>query len=324
MTPRASHVSVVDPIGPAIEQVKLVLFRPFDMGRWFVIGFCAWLANLARGGGGGGNGHMPGRSGNLPADVREGIEHARVWIVDNLYWIGPVAIGVGIAVIGVILLLIWLRSRGQFMFLYCVAQNKAEVTNPWRLFRRHGNSLFAFRVVFGIVATLIISVFIGVGTAAFLAARAHSEFTVASLFAIVACSVLAVTAGLFAAIVAKFTKDFVVPLMYLHTASAIQGWRILLDIISFNKARFFVYLLFQIVIAMAVMGIVVAAICLTCCCACCILAIPYVGTVFYLPVLVFLQAYPLHYLAQYGPQFNAFVPVPQAVPPAVGPMPQQP
>jgi hypothetical protein len=298
------------------------LFRPFDLGRWFVIGFCAWLARLAEGGGGGGSrgGVPPGGPGSIPPNVSESVNHAREWLVNNLYWLIPVsAIGV-IIVIGLIVFIVWLRSRGQFMFLYCVAQNKAEVKNPWHQFRRHGDSLFGFRVVLGIVAFLIMAIFIGVGIAAFLAAHARSQFTAGPIAAMALCGLLAMIAAILASVVAKFTKDFVVPIMYLRTPSTVQGWRILLDVLSFNKGRFFLYILFQIVIVIAVGAIVVAASCLTCCCAGCILNIPYVGTVLYLPVLVFLRSYSMYYLAQYGPELNAFAPAPQAVPPASPPL----
>jgi hypothetical protein len=33
-----------------LERVKRVLFQPFDLGKWFIIGFCAWLAFLGDGG----------------------------------------------------------------------------------------------------------------------------------------------------------------------------------------------------------------------------------------------------------------------------------
>ena len=33
------EISVAEPVSPALERVKLVLFRPFDLGKWFVIGF---------------------------------------------------------------------------------------------------------------------------------------------------------------------------------------------------------------------------------------------------------------------------------------------
>ncbi len=53
--PQIPSISVIDPINPAIERVRTILFRPFDLGKWFVIGFCAWLAQLGNAGGGGGN-----------------------------------------------------------------------------------------------------------------------------------------------------------------------------------------------------------------------------------------------------------------------------
>jgi len=321
MTPRMPYVSVVDPIGPAIERVKTILFRPFSLERWLVIGFTAWLAYLGqRGGGGGGGGGGPHGTGGAPPDMRRGMENAREFLMDNLYWIVPAVIFVVAFVIALMLVIAWLRSRGQFMFLYCVAQNKAEVKNPWRQFRAHGNSLFAFRVVVGIIVFVVMSVLIGLGGMVFYVSWKQSDFNAASILAMVVCGTLAVAAGIAAALVAKFTRDFVVPIMYLHTPSAVQGWHILLDLFSLNKARFFVYLLFQIVIWLAVSSIVVGGICVTCCCALCILVIPYVGTVLMLPLLVFQQGYVLYYLAQYGPQFDTIAPAVEVIPPAAPPL----
>jgi hypothetical protein len=65
MNTQPTTVSVTVPLGQAIDRVKLVLFRPFDLGKWFVIGFCAWLAQLGETGFGGnfnfGGGHHDGR-----------------------------------------------------------------------------------------------------------------------------------------------------------------------------------------------------------------------------------------------------------------------
>ncbi len=60
------HISVVDPVIPAIERVKTILFRPFDLGKWFVIGFCAWLAGQTRPGGGGGQRGVRGEPARRP------------------------------------------------------------------------------------------------------------------------------------------------------------------------------------------------------------------------------------------------------------------
>ena len=42
--------SATDAIGLAIEHVKTVLFRPFDMARWVMLGFIAFVAYLGDGG----------------------------------------------------------------------------------------------------------------------------------------------------------------------------------------------------------------------------------------------------------------------------------
>jgi hypothetical protein len=53
-------LSVIDPIQPAIARTKLILFQPFQFGKWLTLGFCAFLMSLAEGGygfnGGGGGG----------------------------------------------------------------------------------------------------------------------------------------------------------------------------------------------------------------------------------------------------------------------------
>ena len=45
------EISIVDPLSQAMTWSRDVLFRPFDLTKWFVLGFCAWLAMLCDGGG---------------------------------------------------------------------------------------------------------------------------------------------------------------------------------------------------------------------------------------------------------------------------------
>ena len=116
------------------------------------------------------------------------------------------------------------------------------------------------------------------------------------------------------AVVTKFTQDFVVPIMYLRMTNCMTAWREFLDILSARKGAFFVYILFQIVISMGISAVVFAFVLVTCCCACCLMMIPYIGTVVLLPVLVFKQAYSLHYLRQLGSDFDVFAPEPEVEP----------
>ena len=35
----AQRISVIDPIGQAIEHVRLMLFKPFDLSKRLIVGF---------------------------------------------------------------------------------------------------------------------------------------------------------------------------------------------------------------------------------------------------------------------------------------------
>lgn len=305
MTPQENRISVIDPIGPAIETVKVILFKPFDMGKWFVIGFCAWLAYL--GGGGGFNFNFnPGTGGRQQG--QQDFYQVKEYFLNNLSWIIPVAALIIILSIIIGIVLLWLRSRGRFMFLHCVAQNKAEVVNPWHKYKEQGNSLFLFRFVLGIISFVVFMLIFGMAALLFIMfGRGAAPFP-AILFAIIFIILIAFPVGIFFGVISKFTKDFVVPIMYLHGFSCVDGWREFLRLASANRGRLALYILFQIVIAMAIGSIVFAAACVTCCCAACIFAIPYIGTVAMLPVLVFKRAYSLCYLRQYGAQYDTFRP----------------
>jgi hypothetical protein len=303
-------VSVIEPVGKAIDEVKNILFRPFSLEKWFTIGFCAWLAYLgSSGGGSGGGGNKFQGPGN---DAASQFEHVKEWFIANLAWIIPVAC-IGITVIILIgLVFSWLRSRGQFMFLYCVAKNQAEVVIPWKKYSRHGNSLFLFQIAFGLISLAIVALYVLiVGLCIFFLAGGISgtrEFGVPMILGIIAGVLGLIMLVILLVVIKKFTLDFVVPIMYLRSPSCVAAWREFLEIVSARKGALCVYILFHFVIGMAISAIILGAVLVTCCCACCFMAIPYIGTVVLLPVLVFKRAYSLHYLRQFGSDFDVFVP----------------
>ena len=107
-TEQPFRVSVIDPVEPAIQKTKDILFNPFDLGRWFVIGFCAWLANLGQGG--------FNFNGGLPFDKHQSGDEllARVhdFIMNNLPLVIIIGSIVVVIVIIVSIVLLWLNSRG--------------------------------------------------------------------------------------------------------------------------------------------------------------------------------------------------------------------
>jgi hypothetical protein len=214
-------------------------------------------------------------------------------------------------VIGLILaiVLLWLSSRGRFMFLYCLATNKAEVKIPWRRFRGHANSLFLFRLLAGVVFFVFIAIFAGAAVLlVLLFRRGLFEISVIAIAGIAVLALILVAGALVFALILKFTHDFVVQIMYRTGYTCVEAWTHFMALFSANKARFALYILFQFIMALAIGAIVSAAIIITCCCAGVLLAIPYIGAVLILPLLVFQRAYSVYYFRQYGPAFDVFAP----------------
>lgn len=326
-------ISVTEAIEPAYERVKLMLFRPFNLTKWIVIGFCAWLAGLGESGGGGGGNFNFGNNGfgsHQHAEPAEEFRHAyhvaSDYVTANLDWIIPVAVFALLLLAAIGLAVLWLNSRGKFMFLHCVALDKAEVEVPWTKYAAASNSLFWFRLVLslaGMVVLLPVLIVAGVDIARMVLA---GEPDYAGVLLAVGLVLILIFLSIVFALIHKFTRDFVVPIMFLRGGTCTAAWKEFWGLLVSNPGKFTLYILFQIVLGMAIGALVVAAFIATCCIACCLAMLPFVGTVVLLPVLIFKRAYSLYYLAQYGPQYDVFpppatpAPVPAATPGGIPPL----
>src|SRR5579871_4521408 len=257
MTARATNVSVTDPVALAIEHVQNVLFRPFDIGRWFTIGFGAWLAGLGQRGFNlnfNNIGRQQHGATRQSPDFQEIFGKVRDFAMNNLSWIIPVILVLFLIGFTIGIVLLWLRCRGNFMFLHCVALNKAEIGVPWNKFASPADSLFLFRFVFGIIGTLSVLPLVGLMVLCFL--RIFRYGPIASLGPWTAIRpiwpVIVLMLALFAVIlvfgvIAKLTTDFVVPIMFLRGGRCLTAWSEFLHLLGANIGRFILYLLFQIV-----------------------------------------------------------------------------
>lgn len=314
MIPRPAYVSVIDPISLAIERVRNMLFRPFDLTKWMTIGFCAWLATLGENGFSGGNFNSP--SHGHGKDIHREVEELKVFVMANLNWIIPLAVVLVIFCIALGIVFLWLNSRGQFMFLHCVALDVAEVAVPWHKFKLQGNSLFWFQFVVGMIGTVLTLPLLVMCCFPIYRMISARKLITGDLMELIVVFIVLMILGCIALIITKLTTDFVVPIMFLRGSKCVAAWREFLSLLPLNVGRFVLYLLFQIVLQMAI-GILLIVILVGTCCllciGCCLLMLPYIGTVMLLPVLIFKRSYTLYYLRQYGSDFDVFKP---ACPPA--------
>jgi hypothetical protein len=306
MQPR--EMSVTLPVGRAMDRVKKVLFQPFDAGRWFVIGFCAWLAYLGEGRGLASGFNYGGHNGHGRQSIRDGFEQARDYVMHNIAWIAPLAVALILVSLSVWLVVMWLSSRGRFMFLHCVAVNAAEVRVPWARFGHAANSLFLFRLVISLIGLVVMLPLVGGLLLVVMGMVFRDAVSPGGLLLAVVLVFVIIAAGIAFWIIGRLTRDFVVPLQFLRRSRCLDAWRELGGLLRGNIGNVVLYFLFRILLAIAITVIVVGVVLVTCCIAGCLFALPYLGTVFLLPILVFERAYSLHYLAQFGPHYDVFAP----------------
>jgi hypothetical protein len=289
-------ISVIDPISQAIDRTRDVLFRPFQIETWLILGFCAWLAQLGQGGGG----PNVQSSSDDSHQLRHDFHHAWAWVIDHLI---PILV-IGILVLAVIVVIwlsfLWLSSRGKFMFLDGVVRHRGAVVEPWHRFREHANSLFVFRLLVGLVSgvfmlgfVLLLLTFVWLWAEMRLAEPIFILGTITTILGIVG---IALVLGL----VALAIEDFVVPLMYVRNCAIGVAWSELSSLIGARPGAFLLYMLIRLFASFVICLIGIAICCLTCC----LVLLPYVGVVITLPLWVFKRCYPLYFLAQFGPEYS--------------------
>lgn len=308
-------VEIFAPCSAAFDLTKLILFQPFDLAKWFVIGFAAFLANLAGGGGGGFN--YRSKFGNWNWNFRSfshdtfntGGEGMPVWAIPLIGF----AVIIGIALV---VLFTWLGARGKFIFADCIVRNRGAIAEPWREFRREGNSYFLFLLL---VMFAVLCVFGIAGLPLWLPFALHGEAPEG--FGLFLGIGLLGSVALVTMVAVKLIAGFMIPLMYRRRCGASEAFNASLGLVSSYPGPVILYALFTIVLWVA-FGLIA---CLTTCVTCCITAIPYVGTVILLPFYVFFMAYLLLFVRQFGPECDVWANVPALEPtpspPTVPPAP---
>lgn len=329
----AGAVQYLEPLRRAWNRMVDQLFRPFDLGKWFVLGLTCWLARFIQGSGGGGF-NVPSGVGDWDSDDAEAatgqIAAASFWPAEWSEWSeNLVASGLIGCLIGFLLLLflvvipllIWLGSRGQLMFLDNVVHGRAEVQRPWREYRREGNSLFLWLLVYLLaVLVSVLIVMLPGGLLTFFQLQEDADAVPVAGLLTLLLPILAW--GLVLTYVSFFLYAFVVPIMHRERLTTTQAWRVFLPVFRERWGHFLLVGLFVFALYLLLGIATVIACVVTCCIFWILLIIPYIGTVVLLPVWVTYRAFTLEFLAQMSPRFDFFAAA--AVPAGPAPMPTPP
>lgn len=316
------RIEVFAPFGAAFELMQRILFRPFDFGKWLVIAFAAFIAGAW---GGGLNFNPMTRNYNWSA---RNTATQNLSDTGNMPGWAIVLIFVAVVIGAIVALLImWIVSRGRFVFTDCVVRNRGAIVEPWREYRREGNSYFLFTIVVALIALLTagaIALLIG-GLAGIFGAGFHwsgMTFGVGVVFAIILFALVWVSLAIFFALV----THFMVPVMYRRRCGAWEAFGDVARLVLNHPGPFILLVLFGIVLVIALGMLSTIVMCVTCC----IGGLPYVHTVILLPVYVWLRAFTLLFIRQFGPEYDAWggvAPLPVAqtpAPPSPTPPPAEP
>ena len=308
MNGSGDKIEVLKPFGEAFELMKKILFQPFDLKKWFVIGFAAWLSNL----GSGSYNFRFNRGDWKDIPWLQGLGDTINQIPHWLLWSG---LAVFIALVFALMILFaWLRARGRFMFVDCIVRNRGAIREPWREFREQGNSYFLLALLVGCIIIVIVSV----ASLPFMLPIIRGV-TFPHLHDVYLVCIIALWAVVLLLLILAWAliSHFMVAVMYRQRCLAGQAFRTAVSLISNYPGEITFYCLFWIGLGIASAIAACAAILATCCIA----LVPYIGTVILLPLFVCLRAFGLRFIRQFGSDYDvwagmlAAAPTPASMPP---------
>ena len=290
------NISAIDPITSAWNHMVRILFKPFEIKKWFVLGFCAFLAECGEGGGSGAS-RLP--NSNSTTSFDEG----KAWVEANFSLVLTILISGIILAILIGLLATWLSSRGKFMLLDGIVKNRGAIKEPWSEYKTEGNSLFLFSIVIGLLFLLTFSLIAGISVLIAMPDIQSETFGGAGITAIVVGGSLMLLFGLTGIALSAFVKILMVPTMYLKRVRAIEGWKIAWNqLLKGHLGSFILLILMMFLLGLGAGVVAMFALCATCC----IGALPYISSVLLLPITVFFVCYALCYIQQFGNDWTFF------------------
>jgi hypothetical protein len=294
-SPRASPVEAAQ---QAVDYARRQLF-PFRFDRWLALGFVAFLDQCGRGGGGGGGSFTPpgnfGGSDRIP--TLPGFPALPSNVVENLTLIVAVAAIVLAAMVALVALVLWINSRGIFMYIDNVATGRSDVARPWSEHKEEAGSFFAWR--FGLAVATLAGVLLIAGLCAlgyFSVQRGALASGLALALTLLVLLPLLLILVIGAALLSVALRDFVAPIQFLKKISCGDALSEFGTVFRANMGSFLGYLLLKIAFAIALAIVATVIGCMTCCLG----FLPVVAQTILQPAFYFERAWSLYLLRGFG------------------------
>jgi len=295
-------VSPLDAAQQALTYTRRQLF-PFRFERWLALGVVAFLDQCGRTQAGfstrfpmglpehgGGGGEHPSA---------EGVTTAAAWLGAHVMLVMAIAAVALVVVLCLTALVLWINSRGVFMYLDDVATGRSDVTRPWREHAEKADSYFAWS--FGLTLGALTGGIVLLVPAALVILR-MVQGTGGFTFGVGVVTTLVVLGGLFFVFVLAFAlaslalRDFVAPIQMKTGMSCGAAIGVFLGLLRLHPGAFAVYVLLKVVFALVLAFVVMIAACVTCCCA----LVPVVTQTLLQPAFYFERAWSVFLLRPLG------------------------
>jgi hypothetical protein len=303
--------------------MTIILFQPFDVAKWGLIGFNAFLAFLAEGGITFNNPlarqNRQETYNSLPEVLRVA-KQLVTWVTDlpSDPWFKLYVCFAGAYVV-VWLVLTWVGCRGEFIFLDNIVRNRAALAAPWHRYAKQGNVWFVFRLglalLTGSSAIATVAAFVFLNWSWINGERDPAGGEIAT---VVFTTLAFLALGILIWVVVFLIRSLALPLYFKQTMSLGTALLAVMTLVFTRPVSIFLYMLLNFVIAIVAFFIIcfatMATICATCCVLLSVSCFPFLGSLMLnmvivqviLPLLVFQRCFQLSCLEQFGPQYNVF------------------
>jgi hypothetical protein len=290
--------SPVEAARDAYEHTRRDLF-PFRFEAWLALGLVAFLDQCGRAGGAG----SPPPGSGIGTQVHPGLPELPPFERVGDWFAGHLALIVGAAAVGIALLLalsaliLWVNSRGVFIYMDDVARGRTEFSRPWHEHAERASSYFVWS--FGLAVGLVGAMFalLAIGAAAVLSVVRGGMLTGVFVSGMLALMIPVFVLLLMAGVVASIgLRDFAAPLQWKMGLGCGDAVRLLVSLVRADPGPFLVYLLLKVAFAIAATIVITVGGCLTCCLG----FLPVVKQTLFQPAFYFERAWSLHFLRRLG------------------------
>jgi hypothetical protein len=208
------------------------------------------------------------------------------------------------------------------MFLDNIVRNRGAISWPWQYYARQANSLFGFYLLFLVISFAIFLPIIIVAVVMCIPLfMQHRWPGGGEITGFVGLGLIYLALAVVVGFILFIFREFGIPLMFRQGLLARPAFWESMNLIRQHTGSVVVFVLLRIAIfiGVAILSLII------CCATCCIGALPYIGTVILLPVLVYVRCFTLDCLAQFGPEYDVWtVDVPPTGPGGIPPFTPQP